>query len=51
MLGGLVRRVTLHFDHGEDVGGGRRRTELQRLDVELQPEVSQLLGTGGSTRF
>jgi DNA invertase Pin-like site-specific DNA recombinase len=45
-LAGLVRRVTLNFEHGEPVGNGRARTSLASLEIELHPEVCHLLGTG-----
>jgi site-specific DNA recombinase len=49
-LAGLVSKITLKFEHGEEVGGGRRRTVLDSLEVDLLPEAVHLLGTGASTR-
>jgi hypothetical protein len=47
-LAGIVKKVTLHFGEGKPLGGNRRRCVLESLDVELQPEVANLFGSGNS---
>jgi hypothetical protein len=50
-LAPLVKKVTLHFAHGEPLKGrgDRRRTKLASIEVGLQPEFAYLLDTGRST--
>jgi DNA invertase Pin-like site-specific DNA recombinase len=48
----LVRKITVHFEHGKRLAGkhDRRRTTVEHLDIELTPEFSYLLGTGNAIR-
>jgi DNA invertase Pin-like site-specific DNA recombinase len=43
-LAGLVDKITLHFEHGPPMKGGKRRAYLASLDVALRPEARLLLG-------
>jgi DNA invertase Pin-like site-specific DNA recombinase len=49
LLGGLVSKVTLYFDHPRRMKSGQR-TVLRELAVELTPDFNSLLGTGRSSR-
>ena len=40
----LVKAATLHFNRGETIGNGRRRTTLSHLDIAMRPEVRNVLG-------
>jgi hypothetical protein len=51
VLSGLVQKVTLHFDHSTKWGPKRARAVLDYIDIELRPEVSELLGPGRSIRL
>jgi hypothetical protein len=44
-LAGLVDKITLRFEHGPAMKGGKRRAYLESLDVVLRPEASLLLGS------
>jgi hypothetical protein len=39
----FASKITLHFEHGEEIGRGRRRTTLSYFDLELTPEAHKLL--------
>jgi hypothetical protein len=49
LLAGVVTKITLHFEHGEQLSRGRRRTRFASLEVDFHPEVADyLLGPGNT---
>jgi site-specific DNA recombinase len=51
VLSRLVRKITLNFEHGPKLAGGKKeRNTLSTVDVELHPDANYLLGTANNTR-
>jgi hypothetical protein len=49
-LGGLVERITPHFDYRPAHRNGNRPTTLTSLGVTMRPEAAGLLGAPGELR-